>query len=228
MILILKHTEEDRLGTLAHFLSDAGEATRVVRLFDETQPVTTLDDVDAIISIGADDGLDSEGWHPSFARELDLLRPAAAREIPILGVCLGAEAIAWAMGGEVTRVGSPEKGWQTLSLTTLGRKDPLFHWMPGAIEAFSWSHASCTLPPGATLLVEGSRSPNQGFRSGPAWGLQFHIEVNRELIGRWFSSDPDLPRMRNALETYRILHDAQAHTVYRNFLSTVAKRRRTR
>jgi GMP synthase (glutamine-hydrolysing) len=228
MILVLKHAEEERLGTLAHFLSDAGEPTRVVRLFDEEQAPPALDEVDAIISLGPDTDLDAEGWHPAFTRELDLLRGAAARQIPILGICLGAEAIAWAMGGEVTRSGSPEKGWQTLSLTTQGRKDPLLHWMPGSMEAFSWSHAACTLPPGAQLLVEGSRGPNQVFRSGLAWGVQFHVEVNRELIGRWFPGDPDLPRMRNALETYRILHDAQAHTIYRNFLSIVAERRRTR
>jgi GMP synthase (glutamine-hydrolysing) len=226
MILVLTHSAEDRLGTLEHFLSIAGERTSVVLPGDDAGLPSGLDDVDALISLGADDCLDEDGWHPSFTHEMGLIRAAASREIPILGICLGAQVITWAMGGEVMRHGSPEKGWQTLSLTTEGRHDPLLRWLPGCIEAFSWSHASCILPPGARLLMGGSPNPNQAFHCGSAWGVQFHIEVNHDLIERWFPGDPDLPRMRNTLESYRTLHDAQVYTIYRNFLSIVAGRRR--
>ena len=112
----------------------------------------------------------------------------------MLGVCLGAELLAEAGGGEVRRAPAPEIGWHTVELTDDAATDPVLGGLPLSFEAFQWHSYEFALPPGATELAR-SDVCSQAFRLGDSsWGIQFHAEVALADAERWitdYRNDPD-------------------------------------
>lgn len=134
----------------------------------------------------------ADAEHPWLAPVRDLMADAVDREIPVLGICLGAQMLAVATGGDVV-VGDPaglELGVTDIQLTEAAAKDPLFSGMPERFQALSaHSDGFRRLPEHAQLLAESDRYW-QAFRAGTcAWGVQFHPEVGRETFRRWARND---------------------------------------
>ena len=126
--------------------------------------------------------------------EIALIAAALERGQPLLGVCLGAQLLVAAAGGEVVRVAEPEIGWFEVQALPEAAEDPLFGALPGRFSAYCWHSWGVELPEDATLLAR-SEVCIHGFRLGEsAWGVQFHPEVTREILLGWFASyrdDPD-------------------------------------
>jgi GMP synthase-like glutamine amidotransferase len=110
---------------------------------------------------------------------------------PVLGVCLGAQLLAQAMGGNVYKGTVLEIGPGSVRLTAAGRADKVFSAAAESLPVMHWHQDTFTLPPGATHLAGSELYPHQAFRVGRlGYGLQFHIEVDEELAAGWA---PHLP-----------------------------------
>ncbi len=121
-------------------------------------------------------GAYDDAAHPHLAAERQLLAESVERGMPVLGVCLGAQLLAAAMGAEVTRGAHPEIGVGSVRLTPEGRRDPVLGPAGKDLPVLHWHEDTFTLPASAVLLAQ-SQSYLQAFRTGRAYGLQFHLEL---------------------------------------------------
>ncbi len=153
---------------------------------------------DAIISFGGAVHPHQEDRHPWLAAEKRFLADALAGEIPLLGICLGAELIAEAAGGGARHMPEPEIGWCQISLTDAGREDVVLGAVDERFDGLEWHSYALELPAEATVLA---RSANcvQGYRIGTcAWGFQFHAEVSDRDFQFWldnYTMDEDAVRV---------------------------------
>jgi GMP synthase-like glutamine amidotransferase len=145
-------------------------------------------DVDAVMVFGGDQNVGEEVEYPWLHEEYDALRMWVADETPLLGVCLGAQTLAHAFGGEVRKTAASFAGFYETHLTAAGLADPVLGVLPPQFEAFNAHGYTFTVPTGATELATGPVP--QAFRlAGRAWAVQFHPEIRREHVLRWFEDD---------------------------------------
>ena len=138
--------------------------------------------------------------YPNLITEVDIIREAVERDMSVLGICLGAQLLAKALGGAVSRNAVREIGWHDVELTEAGRNDPVLSTFAPTQEVFQWHEDGITLPPEAELLATSPASAVQAFRYGEhAYGFQFHLETNRPLIDRWLN----VPAHRDTLREER-------------------------
>ena len=155
-------------------------------------PLPELRDVSALIVLGGAMGANDDACYP-FLYELKMfIRQAVRGGIPYLGICLGGQLLAAAMGGNVVSNRWEERGTLPVQVHDAGRVDTLFSALPPEFITFQWHHDSFDLPEGGVLLAGSKQCPHQAFRVGPcAWGTQFHPEVTEEIIRDWCSWDRD-------------------------------------
>jgi len=122
---------------------------------------------------------------PFLLQEQSLIKSAISKNLPTLGICLGSQLIAQAAGGQVYKGKKKEIGWHEVSLTPAGRKD-IFRGISSGKKpkVFQWHGDTYDLPSGAQVLAKTDLYP-QAFRVGSAIGIQFHIEVTKEMIELW-------------------------------------------
>lgn len=128
--------------------------------------------------------------YPGLAAERAWIGRALAAGLPLLGVCLGAQLIARALGATVRRGPRPEIGWGPVRVTA--PDDPLVGALAPQATVLHWHGDIFDAPPGARALAESDASPCQAFRSGDAWGLLFHAEADAALVDAWLAE----PAMR--------------------------------
>ena len=136
---------------------------------------------------------------PWIPREIAAIREAVLRGIPVLGVCLGAQLIARALGARVYPNAEKEIGWSPVHFTEAAASDPLFHGFSGPETVFQWHADTFDLPPGAEHLAWSRACRHQAFRVGRnVYGLQFHLEVTPEIIAGWLRQDAACGDLREA------------------------------
>jgi GMP synthase (glutamine-hydrolysing) len=124
--------------------------------------------------------------YPHLGFEVEAIRAAIDRGLPVLGICLGAQLIARALGAEVRSNGAKEIGWYDVSPTPDGAKDALVGRFAGTEKIFQWHGDRFDIPRGAVHLASSAVCANQAFRYGDnVYALQFHLEVDEPLIARW-------------------------------------------
>ena len=134
---------------------------------------------------------------PYLRQEEEHIRQAIARGLPVLGVCLGSQLIARALGAQVRRNPVKEIGWFDLTLTQSGRGDAMFAGFGDRESVFHWHSETFDLPPGAELLAGSERCRNQAFRIGHAvYGMQFHLEITPAMIAAWCLEDENCGDVR--------------------------------
>jgi GMP synthase (glutamine-hydrolysing) len=184
-ILIIEHSDltgSDRLGE--RLLQD-GHRLQVVRVHLGEQLPADLDEVDGVISCGGPQSPNcNETW---TEQELKLLREADELQIPLLGLCLGSQLIARALGGTCSEAAEPELGWHDVSLSPVGRQDIILSGQPWCGPQFHWHNWEVsTLPEGAVLLASSDRCTNQAWTKGVnTYAIQFHPECTPEIIETW-------------------------------------------
>ena len=152
-------------------------------------------DVDALVVYGGSHDVADADREPWMRSELAWLRERLDAGVPALGLCLGGQLLAAALGAPVVRSSPPEIGWFDVDLTAEGRQDPVLGAMGHRFTALQWHSWTFGVPEGGTLLATSTACP-QAFRRGDVWGLQFHPEVDRPTLERWNSTwedDPDAP-----------------------------------
>ncbi len=186
-ISVLQHTGFLHAGILRDFMRTDGIAFDVAAL-DEGDSLPKLDRYDALIILGGTMGPLDYDAHPWLAGETALVREAVIdRSLPTLGICLGHQLIAHALGGSLSEMAKSEVGVVDITLNEAGRRDPLFKGWEATALSVQW-HAwqVAQLPPGAIPLARSSACPIQAMRVAPrAWGVQFHIEAYDRTVTEW-------------------------------------------
>lgn len=140
---------------------------------------------DLLVVLGGPLGVHDAADYPFLHDEIRLLQARLAARRPVLGICLGAQLLAHALGGAVQPNRAREVGWQALTLTAAGQQSPLRHLQD--IPVFHWHSDAFALPPGATALAHTPACPCQAFAvENIALGLQFHPEVSAANLERWY------------------------------------------
>jgi GMP synthase-like glutamine amidotransferase len=150
---------------------------------------------DAIMVFGGAMHPDQDAEHAWLADETGYIEAALAAEVPVLGVCLGAQLVARAAGARVGPAEQAEVGWHEVELNDAGAADPVLGVMPRRFTAFQWHYYTYELPESAVELAT-SAAARQAYRIGEhAWGVQFHPEVDRRMLDHWFDAGRDeLPK----------------------------------
>ena len=187
-VLVFQHVPFEPLGTLDPLLKNAGFRIRYVNFGRQPESRPRLDGYEALIILGGPMNSDQIDSYPNLITEVEIIREAVERDMSVLGICLGAQLLAKALGGAVSRNPTREIGWHDVELTEAGRTDPVLSTFAPTQEVFQWHEDGITLPPGAELLASSPASAVQAFRYGEhAYGFQFHLETNRPLIERWLT-----------------------------------------
>ena len=158
------------------------------------QPLPNHDEVAGAVFMGGPMNVDEVERFPALAAEREWLAEAVERELPVLGICLGAQLLAEATGGRVKPgEAGPELGARLVAKRDAAIDDPLFADLPLSPMVVQWHwDAVVDLPPGALLLAASPRYPHQAFRVGAkAYGLQFHIETPPEMVRAWATADAE-------------------------------------
>lgn len=192
------------------------------------EPLPKLQDISALIVLGGAMGANDDQRYPFLTDLKALIRAVVAARVPYLGICLGGQLLAAALGATVISNRWEEQGTLPVTLTESGQTDRLFSGITPTFSTFQWHHDSFDLPVHAELLALSSVCPHQAFRVGSnAWGVQFHPEVTTDIIGDWCAWSPDsaaqatqlLADFRHAEHTYA----TTAHTIWQNFVQTICQ-----
>jgi GMP synthase-like glutamine amidotransferase len=198
--LVLQHLAAEGPGTIGDHLAAAGLCLTVVEL-DEGEPIpTALDEFDLMVVMGGPMDVWQEGLHPWIVTEKAAIRRwVCDLGRPFMGVCLGHQLLADALGGEVGLMAKPEIGVIEMELTPAGRADPAFSRLPSAFHGLQWHGAQVRRPPPhGVVLASNEHCGVQALRVGRwAWGVQFHLEVGASTVSEWSL----VPEYRATLES---------------------------
>ena len=145
-----------------------------------SDPLPDLGAVDGLVTFGGAESVTEIGRHPALEEEAEFLRAAVERELPVLGVCLGAQLLAHALGGSVRRL--PRRAVRWVELERIADDDLL----PDPVWALHWNEDAIEPPPGAVELLDRGGLGCAAFRIGSAWGVQFHADVDAATLDGWY------------------------------------------
>ncbi|HVA04144.1 MAG TPA: type 1 glutamine amidotransferase [Acidimicrobiales bacterium] len=185
-----QHAPHEGPGVLTDVLAGAGVDTRVVRL-DRGDELPAPGDLGGLVVMGGAMGVHDDDEFPWLETERRWMAEAVGSDVPVLGVCLGAQQLAAALGASITTGPAPEIGVGEVELTAEGRADPVLGPEGERVQVIHWHGDTFDIPAGALHLASGSRYSNQAFRYGSiAYGLQFHIELDDAMAQAWASELP--------------------------------------
>jgi GMP synthase-like glutamine amidotransferase len=215
MIIVFEHGASTGALHLGASLRDHGHKLRVVALHAGEPVPADLDEVDGVVSTGGRQSpLDDQPW---MEPQLEYLRRAHDAGLTVIGICLGCQLLARALGGEVAGMDDGiELGWQDVSLTPVGAEDPLHAGIAWKALQLHWHrYEVAKVPPGARVLATSQRCPVQAWSLGlRTYGFQYHPEVYPGTIETWAAEEPrDLDEAGIKLEMLR----SQTKEFYRPF-----------
>jgi GMP synthase (glutamine-hydrolysing) len=189
-VLVLQHVPHETLGTLEHHFAEVGLSCRHLPLFETVPDRLELEQAAGLVVLGGPMNVDEVDRYPFLGAEIGWIRQALDARLPLLGICLGSQLLAKALGAKVYANRVKEIGWYDLELTPQAADDPLFAGCAPQQLVFQWHGDTFDLPSGAVHLARSANCSHQAFRYGSsAWGLQFHVEMTPEMAIRWLE-DP--------------------------------------
>jgi len=198
-LLVFQHVPHEVLGNLDPMLRGAGFRIRYVNFGREPATVPDVTKYDALVVLGGPMCVSQSNAYPHLNTEIQCIRDAIEQAMPILGICLGAQLIAAALGAQVYKGKVKEIGWYNVTPTQAGLRDPVVKHLAGHEAIFQWHGDTFDIPRGAVHLASSAQCPNQAFRFGDKiYGFQFHLEVDRPMIERWFTIPTMLEECANA------------------------------
>ena len=194
-VLAFRHVPFEHVGLIAPPLAGRGIAIDYADLYRDSAPPLEPECYDGLIFMGGPMSVNDP--LPYLQQEMRWIEQAARRGQPLLGVCLGAQLIAKAMGARVYRNPVKEIGWFEIEFTTDGARDPLFTGAGASELVFHWHGETFDLPSGAVHLASSEACRHQAFRLGTnTYGLQFHLEVTPAMIADWCEQDANCGDVR--------------------------------
>ncbi|MDP4262853.1 MAG: type 1 glutamine amidotransferase [Bacteroidota bacterium] len=181
-IHILQHVVFEPPGLITGWAKLHNYSLTHTFLFDENIYWPAVSQFDVLIILGGPMGVDEEDCFPWLKSEKKFIQQAIAADKIILGLCLGAQLLAEALGAKVYPNREKEIGFFPVTKTSVGKTDKLFSHIPENWEVFHWHGDTFDLPEGASLLFTSAACTHQSFRKGKCIGIQFHPEVDTGLM----------------------------------------------
>lgn len=190
-IAVLHHLERPFLGHAEAPLRSSG-AELDERDLPGGDPLPALDEVDGIVSFGGDQSALDLDRYPYLQAEVELMREAADRGVPVLGVCLGSQLLAHAHGGAVRRMPRRMVEWAVVRRLPAAEGDPVFGSLAPSIRALHWNEDAFDVPDGAVEMLSRAGPGGEAFRYGDsAWAVQFHPEADAAALDGWYAESVD-------------------------------------
>jgi GMP synthase (glutamine-hydrolysing) len=191
-VYIFQHAGDVPQGSLSEVFDRLSLPTKVFRTFETMPEQMPLADAAGLVFLGGPMCANDTAEHPFLAVELGWMQSAVARGVPLLGICLGAQMLAKAMGGRVYQHAVREIGFSEIDLLPAANDDRLFAGRKAREVVFQWHGDTFDLPPDAVPLAQGRICRNQAFRIGTkAYGVQFHAEMTPEILDAWLRDKPE-------------------------------------
>lgn len=182
-VLFVQHGEVDKPGLFGEVLEESAVCLKVAHHYGEGLLEFGIDDFDGLAIGGGGQSACDPVRYPTLENECLLVREALAAGKPVLGLCLGGQLIARALGAEVRRAEKKEIGFYPVTLADAAKSDPLASVFPERFGAAHWHGDEFELPPGAVRLASSGMTSNQMFRWGKnVYGFQFHPEMTPALF----------------------------------------------
>jgi len=218
-LLVLQHEECEPLGIFEELLKKKGVEYKYCRLYEDEAPAN-LNKYNALILMGGPMNVYQEKEYPFLKDDDRLIKEALNKKKPVLGICLGAQLIAKALGAKVYKGREKEIGWHKLRLTKEGKKDSIFRGFEKEFMVFQWHGDTFDMPKGAVHLASSDTVPNQAFRFNNSYALQFHLEVTAEMIRDWLKEyGEEIKSLRGKIDQEKILSDTDKHAKNLNELA---------
>lgn len=206
-LLAIRHVPFEDLGSYALLLSQSGYAIRYVDAATADFRVLAKYSFDLLVVMGGPISVNDGADFPFIAPELRFIEARLKQALPTLGICLGSQFLAKALGAEVRHGTGVEIGWKPLTLTKAGKGSPLKH-LTGPV--FHWHGDVFDLPADALSLASTDFAPHQGFSWGKALALQFHPEVTARGLEQWYVANAGELR-EQGLKPAELRRSAAAH-----------------
>jgi len=228
MLCIIQNDPQVPPGNLIDFL----HIPYIIYQPYQGEALPEIEQISALIVLGGAMGANDDERYPFLTELKSLIHTVVSSRIPYLGICLGGQLLAAALGAEVVANRWEEIGTMNIGLSDEGKADSLFRGIPSEFATFQWHHDSFDLPDGGALLASSAACPNQAFRVGDSvWGLQFHPEVTAQIIRDWCAWDPTTSEKTNELlvsfEAFIENYNRTSQQIISNFL-TVDQLHRTK
>lgn len=229
--LIIKNITHEDPGLISEILSEYDIGYNIVDI-SKTVRLPDIDQYKLIIIMGGPDSANDTS--EKILKELDYVKQAIKKRIPIFGVCLGLQLMVKAMGGEVYRNPVQEIGfksndtWYLIKLTDEGLKDPIINDLPKEFKVFQLHGETVKLTDDCKLLGTGEFCENQIIKFGDFnYGFQFHFELTDELMNKWIDLAPELKGENSIqlLRDYKQVKDSLKEVgekIFRNFLNLLS------
>lgn len=230
-ILFIQHSESDQPGLLGEIMARAGLSFKICHPYAGESLPQSLEEFAGVALGGGSQSVCELEKYSYLKAEAELVKSASDLGKPVLGLCLGAQIMALALGGNVHRAGKREIGFFPVTFSPASRSDPLLHGLPNSMTPIHWHEDVIELPAsGTTLLGSSELTPTQIFRCGSGmYGLQFHLEMTLELLEEWLADsgkylmDLGIHPSRLRLEAQRFLPALRptADIIFSRWISTL-------
>ena len=215
-LLVVQHVPYERLGTLESAFTTAGCSLLALDASSPSAAWPAPSDYDGLVVMGGPQSVYDQKTYPWIKPELAFLRDALKAEKPILGICLGAQLLAAALGAAVTKAPQKEIGWYPLMREPGADGDPLLEPFGQTETVFQWHGDTFALPKGAVRLASSPLCPEQGFRwKSNVYAFQFHVEVTEAIIRAWMRTPvnkAELAKLQGIIDPMTIRRQSPQHT----------------
>lgn len=210
-VLAVQHIRCETVGTIADALSERGVSVKTVRIFEGQRLPHGMRESAGLIIMGGPMGAYEQDRYPFLRQEIHLIEEALRQDKPILGVCLGSQLLAAALGAKVTKGQKKEIGWHRIRLTPVAASDRLWAGIKSSFVAYHWHGDVFELPAGAVSLASSDLTLCQAFRYGQhAYGFLFHMEITETMIQEMLKTFSD-ELQAEGIQDHEILEGAQRH-----------------
>lgn len=233
-ILFVRCDSFETFGLAPEAVRSAGADLRVWEALDGDAERPEIDDVAGVVLFGSSYNVEQAEEQPFIKEVRELTREAVGSGTPFLGVCFGAQVLAWALDAEVVKAPVREVGFEPIHPMPAAASDPLLSHHREGDMGFQWHRDTFELPDGAELLVSGDHVRNQAYRVGDrTWGVQYHFEVDGAEIRSWLETYPRLggdlgpdwgktnEQVLGETERHLAQHEARGRDTFRRFVERV-------